>query len=651
MNREASEVREISPGYGLETAKPVVPVGYKQTEVGVIPEDWDSVEVSQLLSEISMGPFGSDIKVSNFVSEGVPVLDGLNVRQERLLDEFSKFVTESKARSLKKAVARRGDVVITHRGTIGQVSYIPPDSAFDEYVISQSQFRARFNSDVLPQWVTVYFLSERGSKKLLEGKGHTGVPAIAQPTTTFRKLRLPVPPVAEQRAIAKALSDVDALLEELDRLIAKRRDVKQATMQQLLTGQTRLPGFEEEWKLLNMAKNSTLKARIGWQGLTTAEYLKSGEYGLVTGTDFSNGRIAWEVCHYVERSRYEQDKNIQLRENDVLVTKDGTIGKAAYIENLPFPATLNSGVFVIRPINDSYEPKYLYYVLMSQVFTEFLNKLSAGSTISHLYQKDFVNFEFLAPPTTEEQSAISTILSDMESDIEALEQRRSKTADLKQAIMQELLTGRVRLLDAANKIVTKEKTQSEPRKTNVYFMRSVFAAEIVDQLHQEPTFGHVKLEKVLYLAEHLCDVDTGSTYRRKAAGPYDNRALRSIDSQLRKQKWFGVRKEGRRYYYEPLQKQGGHKEYFDRYFPSIKGAFQGIIEAFRFMNTERCEIVATLYSAWNDLLDEHYEVSDEAIVNEILNNWHDSKKRIPEERWFKALYWMRKKGFVPKREA
>ncbi|MDT9702140.1 restriction endonuclease subunit S, partial [Streptomyces sp. P17] len=132
------------------------------------------------------------------------------------------------------------------------------------------------------------------------------------------------------------------------------------------------------------ANNSTLKARIGWQGLTTKEYLNSGHYGLITGTDFNGGKIVWEGCHFVEKDRYDQDVNIQLKNNDVLITKDGTIGKAAYIENLPFPATLNSGVFIIRPLNDSYEPKYFYYVLMSRFFTEFLNKLAAGSTISHL---------------------------------------------------------------------------------------------------------------------------------------------------------------------------------------------------------------------------------------------------------------------------
>jgi type I restriction enzyme S subunit len=247
------------------------------------------------------------------------------------------------------------------------------------------------------------------------------------------------------RAVAKALRDVDALLAGLDRLIAKKRDLKEGAAQQLLTGQTRLRGFHGKWEPLAIGDNSRLKARIGWQGLTTAEYLASGACYLVTGTDFSAGKINWTGCPFVDAVRYEQDRNIQLRSSDVLVTKDGTIGKVAFVGELPGPATLNSGVFVIRPRDGAYEPKFLYHILASAVFENYLQKLAAGSTISHLYQKDFVSFAFLAPPTLEEQAAISDAMDEMEAELAALEARRRKTHDLKQAMMQELLTGKTRL--------------------------------------------------------------------------------------------------------------------------------------------------------------------------------------------------------------
>ena len=198
--------------------------------------------------------------------------------------------------------------------------------------------------------------------------------------------------------------------------------------------------YPVDWEMLNLGKSSVLKARIGWQGLTTAEYLDAGDYYLITGTDFKHGYIDWDNCVYVEKLRYDQDKNIQVKKDDVLVTKDGTIGKVAFVNNVPKKTTLNSGVFVIRPEHKSYYPRYFYYVLMSKHFKEFLGKLTAGSTISHLYQKDFVHYEFPLPPTLTEQKAIATALSDVDTLITSLEQSLTKKKAIKQGAMQQLLT-------------------------------------------------------------------------------------------------------------------------------------------------------------------------------------------------------------------
>ena len=142
-------------------------------------------------------------------------------------------------------------------------------------------------------------------------------------------------------------------------------------------------------------------------------------------------------------------------------------------------------------------------------------------------------------------------------------------------------------------------------------------------------------------------MDIDSTYYRQAAEPCDHRVLRSIDSQMKKQKWYTAQTVERRYRYTPLPKAGGHKTYFDRYFADIEKEFSNVIETFRRLNTERCEVVATLYSACEDLQGDDPWVSDERIVCEVLTNWHESKKRIPREHWENALKWMRQNGFVP----
>ena len=250
----------------------------------------------------------------------------------------------------------------------------------------------------------------------------------------------------EQNEIVSVLSDMDEAISNLQKLIRKKKDIRQGTMQMLVTGKKRLDGFSGDWVKINLAKNSRLKARIGWQGLTTAEYLDEGYSYLITGTDFKDGRINWNGCHYVNYDRYVQDPNIQVSNGDLLLTKDGTIGKVAYISDLNRPATLNSGVFVVKPITDAYTAHFMFYVLESSVFKEFLQQLSAGSTINHLYQKDLVKFDLYVPPTTEEQEAIAGILFDMDLDIYKLEEKLSKYQKIKLGMMDELLTGKVRLV-------------------------------------------------------------------------------------------------------------------------------------------------------------------------------------------------------------
>lgn len=251
----------------------------------------------------------------------------------------------------------------------------------------------------------------------------------------------------EQSRIARALNTADTFLKELEKIITKKRAIKQGLMQELLTGRTRLPGFFDEWVSIPVAKLSHIKARIGWQGLTTSEYLKSGVYRLVGGTDFlEDGSLDWAEVPFVSGWRYSQDLNIQLRPNDVLITKDGTIGKVAIVNELSHPATLNSGVYVVRPKGNAYDPRFMFWMLKSSAFDTFINSLSAGSTINHLYQKDLVSLSFMVPKDLEEQKAIASVIDAAQKEISALEKQLESAKAIKQGMMQELLSGRTRLL-------------------------------------------------------------------------------------------------------------------------------------------------------------------------------------------------------------
>lgn len=200
----------------------------------------------------------------------------------------------------------------------------------------------------------------------------------------------------------------------------------------------------EDWEVKNVSESCLIKARIGWQGLKKSENMSSGDYLLITGTDFDNGQVNWKSCAYVSKARYEQDSNIKIRPQDILISKDGTIGKVAYLGMIPKAGTLNSGIFVIRANDRKIDQVFLSKIFMSFYFEEFLNRLVAGSTINHLYQKDFVKFCFPLP-NSEEQVAIAAALSDVDSLISALTKKIEKKKAIKQGLMQQLLTGKKRL--------------------------------------------------------------------------------------------------------------------------------------------------------------------------------------------------------------
>ena len=169
--------------------------------------------IADLLDEISMGPFGSNIKKECFVSSGIPVLNGSNLNDVAINDDISRYVTKEKADSLGKANARRGDIIVTHRGTLGQISFIPKTSLYERYIISQSQFRFRCNEKVLPEYLTYYFHTQRGKYDLLSNASQVGVPALARATTTFQQLELDIPSVKEQYKIVKILECIREKIE------------------------------------------------------------------------------------------------------------------------------------------------------------------------------------------------------------------------------------------------------------------------------------------------------------------------------------------------------------------------------------------------------------------------------------------------------
>lgn len=439
--------------------------GYKMTEVGVIPEDWEVKEFNETFSVIPNNSLSRDY-LNTHAGEYHDIHYGdVLIRYGALLDAgnteipfINKAITD---KWVNRRIVTEGDIIMADTAednTVGKCSEVI-NVNHKKIVSGLHTFWLHPNEGLFEKGFLGYFMNHSlYHNQLLPLIHGTKVSSVSK--NEILGTRVLVPLKNEQTAIAAALSDVDSLISALTKKIEKKKAIKQGLMQQLLTGKKRLPGYEKnrepvqtewgaipkDWKTLSIGKCCSIKARIGWQGLKKSEYLSSGEYVLVTGTDFLNGRIDWKSCVYVSKKRYEQDANIQIVKHDILITKDGTIGKVAFLDDVPCLGTLNSGIFVVRSHSEELDQCYLSKIFESFIFDAFLESLVAGSTINHLYQKDFVHFNFPVPPTMSEQTAIANILSDCDSEIAALEEKRDKYKEIKQGMMQQLLTGKIRLI-------------------------------------------------------------------------------------------------------------------------------------------------------------------------------------------------------------
>jgi type I restriction enzyme S subunit len=424
--------------------------GYKQTELGSIPEDWDSPRIcdasANTLNAIVGGPFGSDLVSSDYVDVGIPVIRGQNMSAKLVSGDFV-FVSAGKAKSLSANLARPDDLVFTQRGTLGQVSIVP-DGVYEHYLISQSQMKVSLDrSRHEPAFVHQYFASYAGQKQIITSAIQTGVPHTN--LGILRGYRFPAPPLLEQRAIATALSDVDALLEGLDRLIAKKRDLTQAAMQQLLTGQTRLPGFHDEWELKRLGAHlKFLKNGVNSRAELTAEgQVKYLHYGDVHGAHallLNPSAMPMPHLPTLKAERLDRLADGDLVFADASEDLDG-VGKSVELNGVG-QSEVVSGLHTIAVRFDKQvlADGFKAYLQFCSAFRQHLRRLAAGTKVYATNRAHVASAE-LHLPSAKEQTAIAAVLSDMRAEIEALEARRTKTRALKLAMMQELLTGRIRL--------------------------------------------------------------------------------------------------------------------------------------------------------------------------------------------------------------
>jgi len=354
------------------------------------------VSIEVLIDEISMGPFGSDIKVDNFISEGVPVLNGSNIRGVKLSESFSNFLTIEKANSLKKANAKRGDIIITHRGTLGQIAYIPENSSLDRYVISQSQFRVSLNRQLVdPVYFTYYFHTKEGQQRLLSFKNHVGVPALAQATSNFRKLEFPLKSLFEQLKISKVLSDIDNKI-ELNNKINAELEAMAKLIYDYWFVQFDFPdanGKPYKSSGGKMVYNKELKREIpdGWSveiinniievkdGTHDSPKTKESGYPLITSKHLKPEGLDFENANLISKEDYKNvNKRSKVDTGDILFSMIGSIGEIYKVDE----KNINFAIKNIALYKSSKKPEYINFIytfLKSYDMQRYMGNVTSGS--------------------------------------------------------------------------------------------------------------------------------------------------------------------------------------------------------------------------------------------------------------------------------
>jgi len=422
--------------------------GYKQTEVGVIPEDWHEVRVNDLEPFITSGSRGwaryySDrgelfIRITN-MSRATIYLDLEDPR-------FVKLPTTSHEGA--RTCVQNGDLLVSVTADIGIISWVSSTVPKPAY-INQHIALVRPPLSQVDSKFTAYFLASSSPQKRFRAITDQGAKAGIN-LATVRDIPLAFPPtLAEQEAIAGALSDADAWIESLEQLIAKKRQIKQGAMQELLTGKRRLPGFSGKWEKCSVG-DVIEKAFCGPSPTCEERNIHGEEWGVLKTT-----AMTWEhgwdwTKHKRLPEHYWNQPEIEVHTGDVVVTKAGPrhrVGVAAFVNYVPDRILVSGKMIGLRPNTKRALGFMLAAAISAPSSQKFLDQRTTGMAESQ------VNFENgvligtpICLPSISEQHAIGSTLSDMDAEIDSLESKLAKAREIKQGMMQELLTGKTRLI-------------------------------------------------------------------------------------------------------------------------------------------------------------------------------------------------------------
>jgi type I restriction enzyme S subunit len=393
---------------------------------------YETYRIADLIDEIAMGPFGSNIKVSCFVDSGVPVLNGSNLEGFSLSEKTFRYVTREKADSLNKANAHRGDIVITHRGTLGQIVFIPQDSKYDRYVISQSQFRVRCNDKVLPEYLVYYFHTPIGQHKLLSNASQVGVPALARPSSTFQQIEVVLPELSIQKRVVEIISTIQKKIVNNQEQNDNLEQQAQSYFQELF-----VDNADPEWTTGTI---SDLGAVVGGSTPSKAkpEYYTESGIAWITPKDLSINKSKF-VSHG------ENDiTELGLKNSSAAIMPEGTVlfssrAPIGYIAIAAGEVTTNQGFKSVVPKPEIGTP-FVYFFLKNTL--PVIEGMASGSTFKEVSGSTMKNVPAVIPDA-ETLAKFSDFCAPIFAQQRILEEQNQSLATLRDNLLPKLMSGEI----------------------------------------------------------------------------------------------------------------------------------------------------------------------------------------------------------------
>ena len=585
-----------------------IPQGYKQTELGIIPEDWEVKTIASLGNIVGGGTPSTIIPA--YWDGGIQWFTPAEIGASKYISKSERSISKLGLQSSAARILPKDAILLTTRASIGLSAIL-----LNEATTNQGFQSIIVNTNHCNEYA-YYALKTKVSEMLTLASGSTFA-EISK--AKLASIKLPIPPIAEQRAIAEALSDVDGLIAALDKKIAKKRLLKQGAMCKLLS----LSGRGKKW--FNTKLGNVVNIRKG--SMLTSDKFVAGNIPVIAG-----GKIPAGYHNVANRPA-----------NTITISASGASAGYVALYNKPIFATDCS---TIEPCS-TYDIHYIYHLLkyyQSEIFA-----MQTGGAQPHVHPSDLNELQILYAKDIEEQRAIATILSDMDKEIADLEAQRDKYRLLKSGMMQKLLTGQIRLVKQQPKIV--------PLTAQVNNVRSIpvdthiIAGHIVNRSYQSRGWGRTKLQKSLHLIGYCTQLYLGNEYIRNTAGPDDQQLMNYIDQKFRQYRHVNKVCEklpdGKTHYsYTPTPMIQDVEMAYEKYPKELREQVDALIDKLNTMDLAGAEILSTLYAVWNNRIIKQEQITDDLLIADFYA-WSTHKADFEEARVRKALNYMRDNNIIP----